>query len=241
MPQEALPNARIKARVAPNALEKSETAVELPSQGVRGPMREVLPLQQRLLKKTYRVHADPLPVLTEAALAVAQLQMTLAPIAADRPAPQAEQSIAAASVGNDALLTDQPTGSGDPDAVVCRQPERLPGSQTMGPGLCRKNTYWFELWIRGKTLSADGKGILEPTTVQVVEVTPDGVGTPDQVVCAKPQHQSASRLLTPTRCFRNAYWAQLSHNFPHAIVSTDTGHRFLAAIDYPIGVGLTAK
>jgi hypothetical protein len=182
-----------------------------------------------------------LPVLTEAALAVAQLEMTLAPLAADRPTPKVEPSIAAAPVGNDALLTNQPAGSGDPDVVVCRQPVRLPGSQAMGPKLCRENSYWFGLWIRGEALSADGKEVLEPNAVQMVDVTPDGVGNPDQVICAKPQHQSASRLLTPIRCFRNAYWAQLSRDLPHAILPTDSGHRFMAAIDYPIAVGQTGK
>ena len=89
---------------------------------------------------------------------------------------------------------DEPTGSGDPDAVVCRQPEGLPGSQTMRQRLCRKNSYWFALWIRGETLSADGMDVLEPVAIQMTDITPDGVGNPDQVVCAKPQHQSASRL-----------------------------------------------
>jgi beta-lactamase regulating signal transducer with metallopeptidase domain len=241
VPQEALPHAEMTARVASDALEQSRRAVVMARQVARVPVKEVSPRQQTLLKRTHRVHADPLPVITEATLAVTQPQMTLASLAQDRPAPQAGPSTVAASVGNDGLLTDQPTGSGDPDALVCRQPERLPGSQTMGPRLCRKNTYWFELWIRGETLSADGKGVLEPAAAQAVDVTPDGVGDPDQVVCAKPQHQSASRLLTPTRCFRNAYWAQLNRNLPRDPVPTDTGHRFLAVMEYPIGVGPTAQ
>lgn len=240
VPQEALPNAE-KAQAAPVALEKGKTAVEPPSRGIRGVVRETLPYRQSLLIRTRRVHADPLPVLTDAALMVGQPQITLAPISEDKPTPHDESSAAVASVGNDAIRVDQPTGSGDPDAVVCREPEPIPGSQTMGPRLCRKNTYWFELWTRGETLGPDGKGVLAPTAVQVVDVTPDGVGTPDQVVCAKPQLQSASRLLTPTRCFRNAYWAQLSRDLPHAILSTDTGHRFMASIDYPLGVGQPAK
>jgi beta-lactamase regulating signal transducer with metallopeptidase domain len=241
VPPEALPNASTSARVASDASEKSETTMEQPRREAHKTRQTVLPYQQRLLEGPHRVLANPLPVLTEAALRVAQFQIALAPTVGDHPVPQAEPSNTATVVGNGALLTDQPTGSGDPDALVCRQPERLPGSQTMGPRLCHKNAYWLELWIRGKTLSADGEDALEPTAVQTVDVTPDGVGNPDQVVCAKPQHQSASRLLTPTLCFRNTYWAQLSRNLPRASLPTDTGHRFLAVIDYPIGVGPTAK
>ena len=47
--------------------------------------------------------------------------------------------------------------------------------------------------------------------------------------------------LTSMRCFRNAYWAQLSRDLPRAIVPTDTGHRFLAVTEYPTSVGLTAE
>ena len=216
-------------------------AVDRSRQGVSMPTSNVPALPQRLLKLTHRVHADPLPGFAEAALPVAQLPAVSALTVTDQPAPQAKPSNGELSARSDAGLTGQPTGAGDPDDLVCRQPEHLPGTQTMGPRLCRKNAAWFELWIRGETLSADGTSVLGPTTVQFVDGIPDGAGAPDLAVCAKPQHQSASRLLTPTRCFRNAYWAQLSRALPHDILPTDTGHRFLAVLDYPTSAGLTAK
>ncbi len=241
------PHAKVGALVqalVPQAMpnpETATTAVDVSRQDVRRLVRKVSARPQRLSQLTHRVHADPLPVFAEAALSPGQLSMAPAQLVPDQPGPTAKPSNMTAFGGTDASSADQPSGSGDPDAVVCRQPERLPGTQTMGPMLCRKNAYWSELWIRGQTLSADGSSVLEPAAVQTVDGTPDGAGAPDRVICAKPQRQSASRLLTPTRCFRNAYWAQLSRDLPHDILPTDTGHRFLAVLDYPTSAGVAAK
>jgi len=64
----------------------------------------------------------------------------------------------------------------------------------------------------------------------MVDGTPDGVGSADQVVCMRPQYQSASRLLIPKRCFRNAHWAQLRRNVPQAVLPTAAKQHFLAEI-----------
>ncbi|HET7083739.1 MAG TPA: M56 family metallopeptidase [Rhizomicrobium sp.] len=200
--QKALPIREI----VPDTHPKSEIAVTQSRRDMGEAVPPLSPGQQKPLTGTYRVHANALPVTT---VGTPDVPVVLAPIAEDKPAPQVESPSAAVSAASDTLSTDQPTGSGDPNAVVCRQPEHLPGSQAMGPRLCLKNIYWSALWVRGKTLSADGKTVLEPASAPIVDKTPDGTGNPEQVVCAKPQVQSASRLLTSVLCFRNAYWAQL--------------------------------
>jgi len=170
---ETLPNIEIKAPVTPNMFDKNEPAAELPRQA-RESMQKALLHQQGPSKEMHRVHADPLPAWKATAPIVTEFQMALTPSAPDRPAPQAEPSVAVASIGNNASSVDQPTGAGDSNTVVCRQPERLPGSQTMGPRLCLKNTYWFELWIRGDTLSADGKSVLVPLHRDYDSLAADG-------------------------------------------------------------------
>ena len=82
--RDALPVAEVKARVMRVTLGKSEITLELPRQDVRGFMQEASPYQQMAIKETHRVHAVPLPVLTDAVPAVKDLQLPLANIPADR-------------------------------------------------------------------------------------------------------------------------------------------------------------
>jgi beta-lactamase regulating signal transducer with metallopeptidase domain len=226
------PTGTIRAPVASPVIENGKMAMERRREEMR---------EQWRLERAYHIHADPLPGVTVAAFSVAQPQIALAPIVVDQPAPQTGPVSAVAPAGDDASLRDQPAGFGGRDDVVCREPQRLQGSQALGPKVCRKNADWHELWIRGETLSADGKSVLEPTAAEMVDGIPDGAGVPDQVVCARPQHQSTSRLLTPKQCFRNAWWAQLNGNLPRSTLSTDTGRRFLAVLDYPVAAGSAAK
>ena len=115
---------------------------------------------------------------------------------------------------------DQPIGIGDPNATVCR---RSSGPNGPDQNICLKNTYWFSLWIRGKSLSPDGRNVLEPLNAPMVAY-PTGEGDPDEVVCQKPHELTAARFPSPKLCFRNRYWAKLKQPpklFPGLLPTVD--------------------
>jgi hypothetical protein len=71
------------------------------------------------------------------------------------------------------IMPDTPSGVGDPNAVVCRAPQRLP-SGGMGPKVCLQNNIWVRLSLTGKDLTADGKSVIDRPTVE----QPTGEGNP---------------------------------------------------------------
>jgi hypothetical protein len=79
------------------------------------------------------------------------------------------------------------------------------------------------------------------TTAVMMDETPTGAGAPDEVVCAKPQHQSSSRLLIPARCLPNRQWAKLAREAPQAMVATLLGQQFQTVPAFPLGVGGAAR
>lgn len=233
----AVPN-NIAAQAAPEWLEKSGISLGQPH---HLDAQKALPRPQKAVATAHHVLARPLPVLAEETFQIAPTLVIPAREPVDQAGLQVASSRVVAASENDARQADQPTGSGDPDAVSCRKPRRLAGTQTMEPELCRKNAYWSELWIRGEILGADGNSVQQPAAARVVDGTPDGAGAPDEVVCARPQQQSASRLLIPTRCFRNAYWARLFREFPETTLTTNSGRQFSAVSNYPLPVGYAAN
>ena len=56
---------------------------------------------------------------------------------------------------------DMPNGAGDPGAISCRIPQQLPGSRLMGPEICKRNGEWAKLFKDGRSISADGKQIVD--------------------------------------------------------------------------------
>jgi hypothetical protein len=118
----------------------------------------------------------------------------------------ATPALAALDTTNAPTLPFTPSGYGEPEAVVCRAPQRLPGGG-MGPKLCMRNSVWLKLTDTASDLSADGRTVFARETV----ADPSGKGHPEAVTCRRPTHTTASRVdLGPTVCLTNKYWADLS-------------------------------
>ena len=104
------------------------------------------------------------------------------------------------------VMPDTPSGTGDPNAVICRAPQRLP-SGDMGPKICLKNDIWVRLSLTGKDLSADGKSVFERRTVE----QPTGEGNPDAVTCRSPVPLTATRIkFGPKVCLTNQQWKDIA-------------------------------
>ena len=104
------------------------------------------------------------------------------------------------------VTADTPSGLGDPNAVVCRAPQPLPGGGT-GPKICMQNNIWVRLSLTGKDLSADGKTVFERAAVE----QPDGKGNPDSVTCRRPVPLTASHIkFGPKVCLTNQQWKDIA-------------------------------
>ncbi|HET7086241.1 MAG TPA: hypothetical protein VFI23_15805 [Rhizomicrobium sp.] len=104
------------------------------------------------------------------------------------------------------VMPDTPSGTGDPNAVVCRAPQQLP-SGGMGPKICLQNNIWVRLSLTGKDLSADGKSVFERHAVD----QPTGEGNPDSVTCRKRVPLTASRIkFGPEVCLTNRQWKDIA-------------------------------
>lgn len=118
----------------------------------------------------------------------------------------ATPAFAQMNTDNAPVLPFTPSGYGEPEAVVCRAPQPLPGGG-LGPKLCMRNSVWLKLTDTASDLSADGKTVFARETV----ADPSGKGNPDAVVCRRPTPTTASRTeLGPTVCLTNKYWSDLA-------------------------------
>jgi hypothetical protein len=100
-----------------------------------------------------------------------------------------------------------PSGLGDPNAIVCRAPQPLPGSDAMGPQICMHNSVWTRLSLTGQDLAADGKSVFARPTV----ADPSGDGNPDAITCRRPAALTASRTRHgPEVCLTNHEWKDLA-------------------------------
>jgi hypothetical protein len=116
----------------------------------------------------------------------------------------------ALAVSDDAsypVMPITPSGLGDPNAIVCRAPQPLPGSGAMGPKVCMHNSVWTRLSLTGQDLAADGKSVFARPTV----TDPSGDGNPDAVTCRSPVALTASRTRHgPEVCLTNHEWKTLA-------------------------------
>ena len=104
------------------------------------------------------------------------------------------------------VLPDTPSGVGDPNAIVCRAPQRLPSGE-LGPKICMQNNVWVRLSLTGKDLSADGKSVFDRPNI----TNPTGEGNPDAVTCRKPVARTASRTsFGPQVCLTNQQWKDIA-------------------------------
>lgn len=138
---------------------------------------------------------------------------------------------AATDVSDPPIMPQTPSGAGDPNAMVCRAPQALPGSGAMGPEVCMHNSVWARLTMTGQDLSADGKSVFpRPTTTD-----PTGEGNPDAVTCRRPTEVTASRTRHgPEVCLTNRYWADLA---AHQKRIDSNGHIVSTRANGPAGAG----
>ena len=110
--------------------------------------------------------------------------------------------------GTDAVvMANTPSGmDGDPNARVCRAPQRVAGSGQYGPEACGYNWEWQKLAMTGKDFAADGKTLIDRPTVR----NPKGDGDPDTITCRTPQFVSRGPLVEV--CLPNRFWADLIKN-----------------------------
>jgi hypothetical protein len=126
-------------------------------------MAPVAPVTVRKLPrlKARAVATLPPPPLGEST--AAQPAEPPVPVASPPAAPvQAAVSTAplAQPAAKQVLLALDPMGEGDPDAVTCRVPQRLPGSRLPGPQVCRTNRVWASLRAQREDISPDGAMIV---------------------------------------------------------------------------------
>jgi hypothetical protein len=53
-------------------------------------------------------------------------------------------------------VAQTPDGTGDPNAVTCRPPQRLSESRFLGPEVCKTNAVWAQYRKDGMDVAADG-------------------------------------------------------------------------------------
>jgi hypothetical protein len=127
------------------------------------------------------------------------------------------------------VMPDTPSGMGDPNAIVCRAPQRTADSDQFGPKICGYNYEWWQLTTHGKDLAPDGKTV----TDRPVEWSPKGHGNPDAVTCRKPKSLPEPGFhLGPEICQTNQFWADLVKN--HKIMDA-RGEVITALPGIPVG------
>jgi len=125
-------------------------------------MAPVAPVTVRKLPrlKTRAVATLPSPTLAEST--AAQPAEPPLPVASP-PAAPVQAALSTAPLAQPAakqVLALDPMGEGDPDAVTCRVPQRLPGSRLPGPQVCRTNRVWAALRAQREDISPDGTMIV---------------------------------------------------------------------------------
>jgi hypothetical protein len=64
--------------------------------------------------------------------------------------------LCAPALAQAAASSGTPTGEGDPNAIICRAPQVVPGSRLLGPEVCKLNAVWAQYYKNGIDVTADG-------------------------------------------------------------------------------------
>ncbi len=162
-------------------------------------------LPQMALVADPTIIADQYPASQDAASAPKE---TLAKNSVTAPATGPAAGAASDAAAEPVMMANTPSGAGDPNAIVCRAPQRIDGDQ-FGPKACGHNYEWQQLAMSGKDLASDDKTLIARATVD----NPKGDGDPDAVTCRTPVELiSTSRLkrFAPPVCRTNRFWADAS-------------------------------
>jgi beta-lactamase regulating signal transducer with metallopeptidase domain len=172
-------------------------------------------LPQMALVPELKIIADQYPTSQDAASAPKETlakNTVTAPATGDVPAGGAASDAAA----EPAVMANTPSGTGDPNTIVCRAPQRIADGDQFGPQSCGHNYEWLNLAMNGKDLAPDGKTLIARATV----ANPKGDGDPDAVTCRSPMEimESTSRFKRrgPVVCRTNRFWAEANKH--HTVV-----------------------
>jgi hypothetical protein len=140
------PVSRLARQVASSVLQAPQLPV-LPRIAVAAPQPSAVKRQRK------RAAAILAPAVTA--------QEPVAPVAA--PAPERQGSVIYTTVS--AAPPPLPSAEAAPratpqvaeDSMLCRKPERIPGSRLLGPSVCLKASQWAALYAEGRTMSPDGR------------------------------------------------------------------------------------
>jgi len=132
-----------------------QAAVVVAEQIGMAPVRHVTVRKLPRLKPQ-AVAALPPPLAAEAVAAPAAdppAPVTIPPVT---PVVAMGDAVPAQPAVKQVVLALSPSGEGDPNAVTCRVPQRLPGSRLPGPQVCQTNQVWAGLRARREDISPDG-------------------------------------------------------------------------------------
>lgn len=105
-------------------------------------------------------------------------------------APVLRDTAATASGTAPVVMADTPSGEGDPNAIVCRAPQRFAGTNQYGEEACGHNYEWKKLALNDKDLAQDDKTLIPRGSVLAMADVPTAGAVPDA--------QSAGGRPTPT-------------------------------------------
>lgn len=118
-------------------------------------------------------------------------------------------AVTVSAAADPVVMPDTPSGTGDPDTIVCRAPQKIADGDQVGPKICGYNHEWWQLTAHGKDLAPDGKTVID----RPMEWSPKGHGNPDAVTCRKPKSLPEPGFnLGPEVCQTNQFWADLVRN-----------------------------
>jgi len=171
-------------------------------------------LPQIALDPEPKIIADQYPTSQDATLVPKE---TLAKNTVTAPATGGVPAAGAASdaATEPAVMANTPSGTGEPNTIVCRAPQRLADGDQLGPESCGHNYEWLKLAMNGKDLAPDGKTLIARATVD----NPNGDGDPDAVTCRTPMELARTtfmRRYAPAVCRTNRFWADVKKH--HTII-----------------------
>jgi hypothetical protein len=120
---------------------------------------------------------------------------------------------ASAAPAGAVVAANTPSGAGDPEAIVCRAPQHLAGSDQTGPQVCLHNHEWWKVAMNGKDVAPDGQSLIDRPTV----ANPTGEGDPEAVTCRTPKFVMHGPLVPV--CRLNRFWADVTKN--HELVDAE--------------------
>jgi hypothetical protein len=132
--------------------------------------------------------------------------------------PSKTSALPSSATARPVVVSNTPTGAGDPNAIVCRAPQPITGSDQSGPRVCLQNFEWWKVAMNGKDIAPDGKTLIDRLTVK----NPKGEGDPDAITCRAPQildNGATIARYSPVVCRPNSFWADAIKN--HQVVDVN--------------------